>query len=78
VLPEALNGREDGMGIKRNVGRLDRGVRIAGGSALLLAWALWLRGNGLVLGLGLAMFAVGLVGFCPVYVPFKISTLKRR
>ncbi len=66
------------MTLKRNVGRLDRRLRIAGGSAVLLAWAFFMRGNILVLGIGLALLAFGLVGFCPLYVPFKISTCKRR
>ena len=64
------------MRIRRNVGGIDRTLRIVLGSALLLAWAFLLRGNGLVLGIGLFMLTLGLIGFCPIYVPFKISTRK--
>ncbi len=65
------------MRIKKNLGRLDRGLRIGGGSAILLAWPFFLKGQYLFLGIGLAMLAIGLVGFCPLYVPFKISTRRR-
>jgi len=77
VLPETLNGEENLMRIKKNVGRLDRSLRIAGGSAILAAWPFFLRGNYLLLGIGVGLLAIGLVGFCPLYVPFKISTRKR-
>ena len=77
LLPQTLNRKEDNMGIKRNVGGLDRILRIVGGSAVLVTWAFLARGNYLILGVGLFMLFLGLVGFCPLYVPFKISTRKR-
>lgn len=52
-------------------------IRIIAGSTLLLAGAFLMRGHPLTLGLGLAMLAVGLTGFCPVYVPLGISTRKQ-
>jgi len=65
------------MKIKKNVGRLDRTLRIAAGSGLLLA-GLFLTKNGLwLIGIGLAIVVVGLIGFCPVYAPFGISTGKK-
>jgi hypothetical protein len=66
------------MSLKKNVGRFDRSLRIIGGSAIVLAGVFLLRGNDLVLGIGLAMLAVGLAGFCPLYVPLGISTRKQR
>ncbi len=76
MLPEILNGKENGMKITKNLGRLDRSLRIVGGSAILVAWPFLLKGRYLLLGIGLALLATGLIGFCPLYVPFKISTRK--
>jgi len=66
------------MKINKNVGGIDRTVRLIAGSALILAGALLMKGNTLVIAIGLAMIVIGLVGFCPIYVPFGITTLKRR
>ena len=66
------------MKINKNVGGIDRTVRLIAGSALILAGALLMKGNPLVIAIGLAMIVIGLVGFCPIYVPFGITTLKRR
>ena len=60
-----------------NVGGLDRKLRIAGGLAVLLAWALLLRSHYFVLVIGLILLGSGLVGSCPLYLPFGISTRKR-
>jgi hypothetical protein len=68
---------EDNMKISKNVGRVDRMLRIIAGSILVLAGAFLMRGQALVIGIGLAMLIVGLIGFCPIYVPFGISTRKR-
>jgi hypothetical protein len=65
---------------KRNMGRLDRTLRLVVGSALvpigLVTLGGW-QGNWLgllVLGFTLLPFVTSLTGFCPVYVPFGIST----
>jgi hypothetical protein len=65
------------MKIRKNVGRIDRAVRLIIGSALILAGALFMKWDTLVMAIGMAIIAVGLIGFCPVYVPFGISTRKR-
>jgi len=65
------------MKIKKNVGRIDRTLRLIAGSALILAGALLMSWNTLVMTIGLAMIAIALMGFCPIYVPFGISTRKR-
>jgi len=65
------------MKIKKNVGRTDRTLRLIVGSALILAGALLMKGNTLVMAIGVAMIAVGFIGFCPIYVPLGISTRKR-
>jgi len=66
---------------RRNVGRLDRWIRVTVGSVLLTAGLLlmWLGHDGssgptLAL-LGLAGLMSGVTGRCPLYVPFGISTL---
>jgi hypothetical protein len=68
---------EDIMKIKKNVGRIDRTSRLIAGSALILAGALLMKWNSLVMAMGVAMIAIGFIGFCPIYVPFGISTRKR-
>lgn len=65
------------MKIKKNVGRIDRTLRLIAGSALILAGALLMKWDILVMAIGLAMIAIGLMGFCPIYVPFGISSRKR-
>lgn len=65
------------MKIKKNVGRIDRTLRLIAGSALILAGALLMKRNTLIMAIGVAMIAMGLIGFCPIYVPFGISTRKR-
>jgi len=65
------------MKIKKNVGGLDRTLRIAAGSGLLLAGLFLTKDDLWLMGIGLAILVVGLIGYCPVYVPFGISTRKR-
>lgn len=66
--------------MKRNVGTLDRILRIA--VALVIA-GLYLTGVisgtlALVLGIVAVVFVVtSLVGRCPLYCPLKISTVKK-
>ncbi len=67
---------------KRNEGTLDRALRLALAAVLLPAGLValgGLQGNGL--GLLVALPGVlglvsGVTGFCPLYVPFGISTLE--
>ena len=65
---------------KQNVGRIDRVLRIALGIAMAIVGLFVLKGTtGTVVGIiGLIPLATGLVGFCPLYLPFKFSTVKNR
>ena len=68
---------------KRNEGILDRIVRTVLGTVLLPTGLFLLNGlQGSVLGLvvtgfGVFVLTTGLIGFCPVYIPFGISTLEK-
>jgi hypothetical protein len=65
---------------KRNEGLIDRILRVLLSMVLLPTGLFWLGGlQGSVLGLvvtgfGLLPLLTGLTGFCPLYVPFGIST----
>ena len=65
------------MELKRNVGGIDRTLRIIIGSILILAGIFLGKGRVLFIAFGLAMLTMALVGFCPAYLPFGISTRKR-
>jgi hypothetical protein len=59
----------------KNVGTMDRALRIILGCALL-AWGLWAPSFwGL---LGFVPLATGLTRFCPAYVPLKLSTCRSK
>jgi len=66
--------------MKKNMGVVDRVVRILLAVVVLI---LYLAGSidGLlaaILGIIAVIFVVtSLIGFCPLYVPFKISTIKK-
>jgi len=64
---------------KQNAGRMDRVLRIALGIAMAAIGLFVLKGTtGTVLAIiGLIPLATGLVGFCPLYLPFKFSTNKQ-
>lgn len=63
------------MTMKPNVGGLDRLIRILAGLALLGA-GLWFRSYwGL---LGLLPLLTGLVRVCPAYLPFGLSSCRKR
>ena len=56
----------------RNVGTIDRVIRIVAGAALIAASLL---GAISVWGwIGLVPIATGLFGFCPAYLPFRVNT----
>ena len=63
---------------KQNVGGIDRVLRIAMGFAMAVIGLFVLKGTvGTVVGIaGLIPLVKGLVGFCPLYLPFKFSTNK--
>jgi len=66
--------------MKQNMGSVDRIVRVV--FALLVA-ALYFTGSisgtvAIILGLFAVIFlATSAMGFCPLYVPFKLSTKKK-
>ncbi len=69
---------------KKNLGRADRMVRFVIGVALIPIGLFLLGGwqgnpdGVLVAILALAPLATSLIGFCPAYLPFGISTLKAK
>jgi len=75
-----LNEEKSRPGGKRNVGLVDRGIRILL-AALIVILYLTDQISGIaaiVLGLFAFIFLLtSLVSFCPLYVPFKFSTMKK-
>ena len=64
--------------MERNVGGVDRAVRIVVGLGLLSLLFL-LEGNTRWWGLiGLGLLATGALGWCPAYLPFGIKTCSTR
>ncbi len=58
----------------KNVGGIDRAVRIVAGLAIL---SLVFIGPQTAWGyIGLVLLATGLIGWCPAYMPFGIKTCK--
>jgi len=66
--------------MKKNMGTIDRVIRVL---LALVVIVLYLTGNitgtaAIILGiLALVFIVTSLIGFCPLYVPFKISTIKK-
>jgi hypothetical protein len=61
--------------MKKNMGSVDRWIRIIAGliiGALGLYFKTWW---GLV---GIVFLATSLIGWCPLYLPFRISTLRKK
>ena len=67
---------------RRNVGGIDRILRLAGGAVLLALGLIgFSRGYARALEmslLGLFIMVMAGIGFCPLYLPFGISTARRR
>lgn len=69
------------MSFKQNVGTVDRAVRL--GVALLVA-ILYVTGIisgvvALILGILAVVFALtSFIGFCPLYLPFGLSTIAKK
>ncbi len=62
--------------MQKNVGGIDRGLRIAAGIGLL-AWAALGQDSAHLWGLvGSSLLATGLMGWCPAYLPFGIKTCR--
>jgi hypothetical protein len=66
--------------MKKNMGTVDRVIRILLAVVVLV---LYLTGNitglaAVILGIIAVIFVVtSIISFCPLYVPFKISTIKK-
>ena len=60
--------------MSRNLGSLDRGLRVAIGLSILGLGFARASYGGL---LGLIPLVTGLVGWCPLYCPFKLRTCRR-
>ena len=63
------------MSLPKNVGTLDRNIRLAVAGVLILAGLM--SGKVILDILGLIVLATGALGFCPAYVPLKIDTNKK-
>jgi hypothetical protein len=67
--------------MKQNMGTIDRVIRVL---LAIVVLVLYLTGNisgtaAIILGIIAVIFVLtSLVGFCPLYVPLKISTKKKR
>ena len=61
---------------KHNVGGLDRLVRFISAAIIALVGLFWVGGwvGSVMVVIALLLLVTGLVGFCPAYVPFGIST----
>ena len=65
--------------MKQNMCTADRVIRAVGGIALVVAGFFVVTGTiGIIMGIvGAILLVTSAVGFCPLYAPFKISTLKQ-
>lgn len=62
----------------KNMGQVDRIIRLIAGAGLFSLFFI-LDSNWKYLGiLGLVLLATSAVGVCPLYLPFKISTNKKK
>ena len=67
--------------MKTNMGVVDRLVRIAAAAAIVVLYCLEVISGvwAVVLGIVAVVFIVtSFIGFCPLYVPFRISTKKKQ
>ena len=65
--------------MKRNIGSIDRVLRVLAGIALVVVGFAVLGGTvGIVVGvIGLIPLATGLIGWCPLYSLFNLRTKKQ-
>jgi len=60
--------------MKKNVGAIDRLIRLILG-VIIVGWGIYAQNWwGLI---GIIPLATGFLNFCPIYFPFKLSTIKR-
>ncbi len=79
--PACDSGKTTGRRIfRRNVGGIDRLIRIGAGLTLASVGMIQMsRGHGgsLLALVGIFVFVMAGIGFCPLYVPFGISTARK-
>jgi hypothetical protein len=66
--------------MKKNVGTIDKMIRIAIAiTILIMYYTNLISGTTAIIGLSLSIIFIltSLIGFCPLYFPFKISTKKK-
>jgi len=65
---------------KQNLGAVDRVIRIGLGIVLASIGMLVLKGtaSAVVSIVAVIPLVTGLIGFCPLYVPFKLSTVRSK
>ncbi len=61
----------------KNVGKIDRRIRIVLGLVILSLFFVLDGGIRWISLLGVVLIATGLLNFCPLYLPFKINTMKK-
>ncbi len=65
--------------MKKNMGNADRAIRLAAAIASGVLYALNVISGTVAIVLGVvavAFFATSLIGWCPMYLPFGLSTCK--
>ncbi|MDN5352407.1 MAG: hypothetical protein PWQ12_1327 [Clostridiales bacterium] len=63
--------------MKKNVGQIDRIIRIILGIIVLSLFFTLEGGIKWISLLGIVLIVTGLINFCPLYVPFGINTRKK-
>ena len=66
--------------MEKNMGSVDRTVRVVVAAIIAVLWFTNVISGALAIILGLlamVFLATSIVGFCPLYVPFKFSTRKK-
>lgn len=64
--------------MEKNVGGMDKNIRMGAGAVLLLLSVFGIVHPGWLFGIiGLVLLATGFLGVCPAYLPFGINTCKK-
>jgi hypothetical protein len=64
--------------MKRNVGKVDRAIRFTVGIVMMgVGFGAMSGGAAIVVGvIGAVLFVTSVIGWCPLYIPFRINTQK--
>ena len=65
--------------MKRNMGTIDRAARFVIGIVMMAVGVSVMSGAGAIVlvVIGAVFFATSVIGWCPLYVPFRFSTQKK-